>query len=278
MQKTEQIELKKLFNYIEIPGEREFGHKDFDKNNHIVFVLSGNIEVTYGGLRPRVISGGDMIFLSPLSSYICKTMTEVNLIITGLDSLNHSCDKYIFQNLTAIFSLLKYDFQELEIRPPLDDFLELMKIYLQDDSILPELYVQKLRELFILFHAYYSIEELAMFFYPLLGKNMEFKKMVTDFYPQVKNASELADSCGYSLGVFQRKFKDVFGESVYQWMQKQKAEQIKHRLMADEISLKELTEEFHFASPAHFNKFCKVWFGMTPSEARQTFLLKKKLH
>ena len=41
--------------------------------------------------------------------------------------------------------------------------------------------------------------------------------------------------------------------------------------------LKELADELNFASSVHLNKFCKIWFGMTPSEVRQTFILKKNL-
>ena len=48
--------------------------------------------------------------------------------------------------------------------------------------------------------------------------------------------------------MFQKKFKDVFGETVYQWMQRQKAEYIKHRLMTSEVNLKELADELNFAS------------------------------
>ena len=77
--------------------------------------------------------------------------------------------------------------------------------------------------------------------------------------------------------MFQKNFKDVFGETVYQWMQRQKAEYIKHRLMTSEVNLKELADELSFASSVHLNMFCKIWFGMTPSEVRQTFILKKNL-
>jgi|GEM_PF-4467715 len=45
--------------------------------------------------------------------------------------------------------------------------------------------------------------------------------------------------------------------------------------MTSEVNLKELADELNFASSVHLNKFCKIWFGMTPSEVRQTFILKK---
>lgn len=273
-----QLELRDHFCFVEIETGVEFQRKDFDHSNHLVFILEGEVRMMYGGLRPRIVPGGSMLFLTPLDNCVCQTLTPVHLIVFGIDSLSQSCDRLLFQNLSAVFSLLKYEFKELEIRPPLEAYLKLLRNYVEQKAITAELYTLKLRELYILFRSYYSAEELAMFFYPLLGKNMEFRKMVTDFYPQVRNACDYASLCGYSFSVFQRKFKEVFGETVYQWMQRQKAEQIKHMLMTSDISLKELAEELHFASPAHLNKFCKVWFGMTPSELRTTFLLKKNLH
>ena len=231
----------------------------------------------YGDLYPRLISGGNMILLTPLSRCVCKAVSTVELIILGFGTLNHSCDKYIFQNLTPFFSLIKYEFRELEIRESLDRFLQLMQNYEQNQVPMADLASRKIQELFIILHAYYTSDELAMLFYPLLGKNMEFKKLVVDYYLHVKSAGEFAELCGYSQGVFQKKFKDVFGETVYQWMQRQKAEYIKHRLMTSEVNLKELAGELNFASSVHLNKFCKIWFGMTPSEVRQTFILKKNL-
>ena len=99
-----------------------------------------------------------------------------------------------------------------------------------------------------------------MLFYPLLGKIWSSKKLVVDYYLHVKSAGEFAELCGYSQSKFQKKFKDVFGETVYQWMQRQKAEYIKHRLMTSEVNLKELADELNFASSVHLNKFF-VKFG-----------------
>ena len=224
-------DLKNKFSYFKFEKDTVFQRNKADKNNNLVFILHGEMEVIYGDLYPRLISGGNMILLTPLSRCVCKAVSTVELIILGFGTLNHSCDKYIFQNLTPFFSLIKYEFRELEIRESLDRFLQLMQNYEQNQVPMADLASRKIQELFIILHAYYTSDELAMLFYPLLGKNMEFKKLVVDYYLHVKSAGEFAELCGYSQGVFQKKFKDVFGETVYQWMQRQKAEYIKHRLM-----------------------------------------------
>lgn len=264
------------FRLVELEPGKKLLEKNFDENNHLLFMLSGELEVVYGSLKPRLVHGGQMILLSSLSNCICKTLSYSKFILLEFKYMTSGCDKYIFQNLIPIFTLIKYEFQVLDIREPLNLFLESIQVYL-DKGGSNELFVEKQRELTILLRAFYDLEELTMLFYPLLGKNMEFKRLVMDNYSKVRNAAEYAELCGFSLGVFQRKFKEVFGETVYQWMQQQKAEQIKHRLMVCDVNPKVLAEEFDFASPAHLNKFCKIWFGMTPSELRQTYLLKKNL-
>ena len=230
-------DLKNKFSYFKFEKDTVFQRNKVDKNNNLVFILHGEMEVIYGDLYPRLISDGNMILLTPLSRCVCKAVSTVELIILGFGTLNHSCDKYIFQNLTPFFSLIKYEFRELEIRESLDRFLQLMQNYEQNQVPMADLASRKIQELFIILHAYYTSDELAMLFYPLLGKNMEFKKLVVDYYLHVKSAGEFAELCGYSQGVFQKKFKDVFGETVYQWMQRQKAEYIKHRLMTSETNL-----------------------------------------
>ena len=125
-------DLKNKFSYFKFEKDTVFQRNKVDKNNNLVFILHGEMEVIYGDLYPRLISDGNMILLTPLSRCVCKAVSTVELIILGFGTLNHSCDKYIFQNLTPFFSLIKYEFRELEIRESLDRFLQLMLIWLQE--------------------------------------------------------------------------------------------------------------------------------------------------
>lgn len=271
---NESISTKNSFYVVNLEIGQNFQKKNIDADNLLLFFLSGEVEAIYNGSRPYLISAGNMIFLTRLADCVLTPVRPVKVLVFIFDDWTNVCDKYIFQTLMSISSLLKYEFKELPIRHPVTIFLDLFLVYLEDKV---PLYKEKQKELFILLRAYYSKEELAMLFYPLIGKNVDFKNTVLNMYPRAKSVTEFADLCGYSSVVFQRKFKDIFGETVYQWMQRQKAEHIKHRLMTEEVNLKDLTDEFEFASPAHLNKFCKIWFGMNPSELRQTLLLKKNL-
>ena len=277
VEKSNKFQLKSRFIYEEIEEGELLQRKSLWEYHCVLFFLSGKVEVIHNGSRPRMIEEGNMIFVARLSECVVEAKTKVSVVVMSFDDLLNTCDKFTFQNLVPISSLLKYEFEELPIRFPLDDYLNLVQIYIQDQLPGEYLWKEKQKELFILLRTYYANEELAMFFYPLIGKNMDFKKMVFDCYPMVRSVQDFADKSGCSPVVFQRRFKDVFGEPVYQWIQRQKAEHIKHLLMTENVNLKDLADEFDFASPAHLNKFCKIWFGMSPSELRETLLLKRKL-
>lgn len=72
-----------------------------------------------------------------------------------------------------------------------------------------------------------------------------------------------------SASTFNRKFKAEFNDSAYQWLLKQKAEQIKMRLMNESTTLSDIIREFGFHSHSHLQKYCKTHFNMNPSELKK---------
>ena len=73
----------------------------------------------------------------------------------------------------------------------------------------------------------------------------------------------------YSLSGFQKRFKKVFGVSAYHWMKDVRSKSIYHQINSTEKSFKEISDEYGFSSPSHFNDFCKVHFGTTPGRIRR---------
>ena len=57
-------DLKNKFSYFKFEKDTVFQRNKADKNNNLVFILHGEMEVIYGDLYPRLISGGNMILLS----------------------------------------------------------------------------------------------------------------------------------------------------------------------------------------------------------------------
>ena len=82
-----------------------------------------------------------------------------------------------------------------------------MQNYEQNQVPMADLASRKIQELFIILHAYYTSDELAMLFYPLLGKNMEFKKLVVDYYLHVRVPVNLQNYVDIARECFKRNLK-----------------------------------------------------------------------
>ena len=115
---------------------------------------------------------------------------------------------------------------------------------------------------------YYTKKELFTFFSSILGHAGHFEDFVMDNYRKVKSVKEFAGLYCTSERSFNRKFRDCFKESPYQWMQKKKAELIREKISESDTPFQEIAMDFDFNSQAHFTSYCKRLFGMTPSKLR----------
>lgn len=115
----------------------------------------------------------------------------------------------------------------------------------------------------------YKREEAVAFFRPLLLSAHSFSDFVMRNYQKVKSVEELVSLSPYSLSVFKRRFREVFGEAPYRWMKAQKATRVLHLIRYTTKSFSQISFESGFSSQSQFNAFCKACFGMTPSGIRK---------
>ena len=108
------------------------------------------------------------------------------------------------------------------------------------------------------------------FFSPILNKTVNFKDFVIANYQKVKTVEDLSVLFGCSLRSFNRKFKEHFDDSPYNWILKQRAKHIKAQLLTPDIEFSEIIKEFKFSSASHFSTYCKKQFGITPREIRKS--------
>jgi len=121
----------------------------------------------------------------------------------------------------------------------------------------------------ILFRAYYTKEDLAVFFSPVLTNTTEFSNFVLQNYRKVKTVRELARLYSCSISSFDKKFKKAFGISPYKWMQERKVSLIYHEIYATHKPIKQIAEEQQFMSLPQFNDYCKKHFGYPPGRMRK---------
>ena len=248
---------------IQIPSDNNW--------NCIFFFLEGKVEYAIDDPRAKEQANeNEMIFVPKLTYFICTALEETTIISHEFEKLINLCDKFALQSLFPYCNLEGKERTEcLPIHKPLKDFLDLLFYYLKIGMLCKHMHEVKQKELFLLLRAFYTKEENAAFFYPIISKNMDFKSQVYNHYLKVKTVQELASLCNLSLATFNRLFSENFRDAPYAWMQKQKAKLIANRLSNKEIALSEIIDEFDFSSAAHLTLFCKKYLEMTPSQYRK---------
>lgn len=97
-------------------------------------------------------------------------------------------------------------------------------------------------ELFLYLRAGYTKEELALFFYPVLGQNLEFKDFVLMNSRKIFDVKDFALQANMSQSTFNRRFKETFNETAKNWLLLRKQEFVKRDVALSNLSFSEIAE------------------------------------
>ncbi|MDR1091259.1 MAG: helix-turn-helix transcriptional regulator [Prevotella sp.] len=244
--------------------------KVFSEDNLIIFILEGSLCFSFGEYLNRTISKGRMMVLPAGSQLLGRAEEETGLIVIRLLETKQLCDCYSLDMLLnerdgSFIPELYY----LDIKERLSLFLSFWDECVGDGLKCVFYLDLKVKEFFFMLRAYYTKEELLGFFYLLLSRDISFSDQVMKNRYKAKTVHELADTLHYSLSGFQKRFKKVFGVSAYHWMKEERLKSVFHEINSTQKSFKEISDDYGFSSPAHFNDFCKSNFGLTPGKIRQ---------
>lgn len=264
--KTE-LDRDSIFNLIQLKPDTFTSETD-QHPSMLCFVLNGEVQLLCKE-RSVGVYNSNTIFLIPQYSQIrCKALSESILFCCDQGNKIKYCECHFSSN-SAIPVTGDVRNGALPIVSQIDSFLSTMQVYLCKEKIACDyLFELKRKELLFLMHTYYPAEHLARFFFPLIGKDIDFKLLVLGNYLH-KSMEQLAAITNCSLSTFQRRFKDNFGESFYQWILNQRADLIYDEILNTRKSFQEIAFEQGFSSQMHFNKFCKSKYGITPGEIRK---------
>lgn len=267
---TPQQSLFRIFR-LEKNNETEVDNVD---RSIMLFVLSGKICVTCGEFHERIIETGHFV-LFPKNTCLYGRSLEKSVVISC--SFIHSikfCNKYSLENLAnEVTKNFTYDFYQLSIRKRLNEYLLLLMGCLEDGLGCSHFHNWKLQELFILIRAYYSKEELAYFFYPIMGKDIDFKDFVLTNYTSIFEVSDFAHKANMTVATFNRRFKEAFHQSAHKWLTARKAERILRDIKISNMSFDEIAAQYGFSSAAYLATFCKQHYYKSPTELRAESLL-----
>ncbi|MDH6304726.1 AraC-like DNA-binding protein [Parabacteroides sp. PF5-5] len=236
--------------------------------NHLLFLLEGELNVSYNEFKNHLCVTDEMIFVAADSSLVIETYTEVRYLLLSFNNQLSLLEQLDLQELKE-FCNERNIFNKLDIRPPLHGVLESIIFYQSNKIHSRQLDEAKQKEIFLVLKSFYTKQELARFLKPILNQDMDFKAFIIKHYMDAKNVEELAQICDLSIRSLTRKFKLHFNDSPYRWMLRQKSHHVKTMLADRKIPMQQIIKDFGFSSPAHFTTYCKKHFEMTPSAYRK---------
>ncbi|MDR2495930.1 MAG: helix-turn-helix transcriptional regulator [Tannerellaceae bacterium] len=267
------------FRFAELaPGEQSVLtglNKDF---NHLLFVLEGELQISCNEFIDYRILTGQFVLI-PIAADVVSRVIEspCRILLFSFEKFFHISEHEYIRELGTIVTTTAHTFIPGVVRPPLDMFLNHLNMYFKLGMNKPLMHEIKHIELSAIFRAFYSKEEVAQTFYPMIGRYLNFRIDVLRNYRKVSHIDELADLFGLEKRTFGRQFKEEFNSSPYRWILNQKAKHIQFCLAETGRSLDEIRREYGFKFPGHFTRFCREQFNVTPTKLARSLRTAKKM-
>ena len=202
-----------------LTGENFDNQEQEIKANHLIFILSGEVEITKDENEKARVHANEFVFIPISSHYVGKVILPGRYInLTFFHNNISLCDKHMLSSYLKEESDVPLYFEALPIKEPLNLFLGLLETYLQAGVSCKHLHEIKERELFIIFRTTYTKREMIRLFHPIMGKEFDFKIAVLQHKDQVYSKKELAQLLGMSNSDLQRKFIQEFGKRLLNYI------------------------------------------------------------
>lgn len=262
-----------LLRIINLPAGKVLKNERME-NSALVFVLKGSVSISTGIYINEVIMAGNMFFIPNGDGIHKKGMADSVLLYCYLKNSMALCNEFSLRQLSQYIHLTPENlagggFATLPIADLLVKEL-VVTTETMETNLLCHHFLEVKRDIFLLMlRGFYSKEELAYLFKPVLSEDFDFKKLILRNYIQGANVQTLIDLSGLSTATFNRKFRNAFGMSAGQWLISKKKENILKDLLMTGLTLKEIAQKHNFTSNYLIN-FCKTHFGSTPLELRES--------
>lgn len=254
------------FKYFKLEKSSRFVLSS-DEEYLFVFMLKGNFQFSCHCNILRQIEKDTLFSLSYGGEYTGVCETDVEMVVLSFGEPQVKCDEFFFIDMRKHVKEedIGLCFHELPMLPPVKEFIDNIIFYLKNEMYCKHLHDLKQSEWFFLMRAFYTKEQNAAFFAPLIEGKDNFILKVKQLRNSVNTVVELAEKCNMSTKTLTRNFKKYFNMTPKKWLLLQKKEEVRlHLLRTDNI--KHASNKLGFSSNAHLNSYCRKYFNQTPKE------------
>lgn len=244
----------------------ETSRENDTKFHNMIFILEGELLVSYDDFINRNFQKGDMLFIPQASNRYGEALKDSRMLILAFNSQVESlCDTCSISQLANHAPPTEYDFTALRMTEHMWKFVRLMESYISKNISCAYLHKTKQCELFVLLQHCYTKEQILKLFHPAIGL-FNFKSWVLENYQPQLSITELAKKQNMTTKSFSRRFKKEFQDNFRHWALNQKAKHIKHRLSIPGTTFSDIIRDFNFSDLRCFYNFCKEQYGCTATE------------
>ena len=240
-------------------------------SNQFIFVVRGTLSFSTKKVQNKKIHAEELILIPLHNPCFITAIEDLKMLVMRLNFSITFCDRLPLELFLEANGKIDPDADAgfLSSNPVLTDFVSTMQRYIADGLKCTFFFDIKIHEFLFLIRAYYDKQLVFNFFKPIYTTDFIFSSSIYKNLSQVRTVKEMASKLRYSLSGFEKKFKRVFNISPHQWMQEQRARKIYHEIHCTKKTFAEIAFDYDFSSPAHFNVFCKIFFGRPPGELRR---------
>lgn len=94
--------------------------------HNLLFFLNGMCTVSCNNYTNRNFCEGEMVLVPRFAKFSGKADTPLLVLIMAFNQPQSGCDRLVLQNYHVLCHEMLYDFHPLDIRPPLNQFIELL--------------------------------------------------------------------------------------------------------------------------------------------------------
>ena len=238
--------------------------------NYIVFLTSGKLELNFNKVGVKELNAEEMVLIPVKCEGTGRVLENSFLILLAFGSEHFNlCNKFSIYDVLSSVASDDGMAKPLPIYPPMQMVLDSINFFLSNNISCIHLHEIKQKEAFLILRTFYTKEENAILFAPLLqGNSVNLPEFVRINYLKVKTAEELAKKYDVDFEEFARRFVEAFGVDPQKWMDKKKTERICADLKVADIPMENISKKFLFESVEEFNNFCIKNIGKTPVEYR----------
>lgn len=238
-----------------------------DRTVRILFVLSGAVRIEHDADTARLATSKQCVCLARNESFIATAQdADTRVVVLSLILRVEFCGQDLLdKNFNFDSDIPAEPLPMLSMHPFIEQLLASCFAIPQMADCL-RYHRMKTSELFMMIKLLYSPTEQVYFFQTMIQPRDNFRVFVCNNYDKAQGVAELAALAGMSLSVFKRRFAEHFNDSVYHWMQKQKAMKILSDIRDGEDSTRVLMGKYGFRHYTQFSRFCKNYLQATPAQ------------